>query len=171
MDLRKRFRIINKLPVTPLQNKSRPAQKQSCGNRCVTPLLKPAGKFRQTDPMQRALMGTLGKWMKLYGEAIYGGKPYGATAQNPKNFILRGDGCLYLFIHDLGRLGNVNVTKDGKYTGFMSFNRVPDSVKGMKWMDNGEKLDFVQHGDTLSFNATGYPYGMSTCVRVAKAEL
>ncbi|MBR3692012.1 MAG: alpha-L-fucosidase [Clostridia bacterium] len=123
------------------------------------------------DPMQRALMGTLGKWMKLYGEAIYGGKPYGATAQNPKNFILRGDGCLYLFIHDLGRLGNVNVTKDGKYTGFMSFNRVPDSVKGMKWMDNGEKLDFVQHGDTLSFNATGYPYGMSTCVRVAKAEL
>lgn len=123
------------------------------------------------DPMQRELMRILGKWMELYGEAVYEGKPYGATTQNAKNFVLKGDGCLYFFVHDLGRNGNVNVTKDGKYSGYIAFNRVPDAIESIEWMDNGEKLDFVQHGDCLSVNATGYPYGMSACVRVARAKL
>ena len=123
------------------------------------------------DPMQRELMRILGKWMSLYGEAVYEGKPYGATTQNGKNFVLKGDGYLYFFVHDLGRNGNVNVTKDGKYSGYLAFNRVTDAIEGVEWMDNGEKLDFVQQGDCLSVNATGYPYGMSACVRVAKAKL
>ena len=41
----------------------------------------------------------------------------------------------------------------------------------IEWMDNGESLDFVQNDNMLSVNATGFPYGMSTCVRVAKANL
>ena len=123
------------------------------------------------DPLQRELMRILGRWMELYGEAVYEGKPYGATTQSSKNFILKGDGYLYLFVHDLGRLGNVNVTKDGKYSGYIAFNRVPDAVESIEWMDNGEKLDFVQYKDTLSVNATGFPYGMSACVRVARAKL
>ncbi|MBQ3095904.1 MAG: alpha-L-fucosidase [Clostridia bacterium] len=123
------------------------------------------------DPLQRELMRILGRWMELYGEAVYEGKPYGATTQNAKNFVLQGDGYLYFFVHDLGRKGNVNVTKDGKYSGYLAFNRVTDAIEGVEWMDNGEKLDFVQYKDTLSVNATGFPYGMSACVRVARAKL
>ena len=123
------------------------------------------------DPMQRELMRILGKWMKLYGEAIYEGKPYGATTQNAKNFMLKGDGYLYMFVHDLGQLGNVNVTKEGKYSGNLAFNNVKDEIESIEWMDNGEKLDFVQHNGALTVNATGFPYGMSTCVRVAKLKL
>ncbi len=123
------------------------------------------------DPLQRELMRILGKWMALYGEAVYEGKPYGATTQNAKNFVLQGDGYLYFFVHDLGRKGNVNVTKDGKYSGYIAFNRVPDAIESIEWMDNGEKLDFVNQGECLSVNATGFPYGMSACVRVARAKL
>jgi alpha-L-fucosidase len=123
------------------------------------------------DPMQRELMRILGKWMELYGEAIYEGKPYGATTQNAKNFMLKGDGYLYMFVHDLGQLGNVNVTKEGKYSGNVAFNNVKDEIESIEWMDNGEKLDFVQHNGALTVNATGFPYGMSTCVRVAKIKL
>ena len=123
------------------------------------------------DPMQRELMRILGKWMELYGEAVYEGKPYGATTQNAKNFVLQGDGYLYFFVHDLGRKGNVNVTKDGKYSGYIAFNRVPDAIESIEWMDNGEKLDFVQNNDAVFMNATGFPYGMSACVRVARAKL
>ncbi len=123
------------------------------------------------DPMQRELMRILGKWMALYGEAIYEGKPHAATCQNAKNFMLTGDGCLYIFVHDLGKRGNVNVTVGGKYAGALSFNRVPEQIEEISWMDNGEGLDFMQNGDTLTVNATGYPYGMSTCVRVARAKL
>ena len=121
------------------------------------------------DPLQKALMGTLGKWMALYGEAIYQGKPHAATCMNPKNFVLKDDGCLYFFIHDLGRLGDVNVTAGGMYTGGISFNRVAEKIESIKWMDNGEELPFSQSGENFSFVASGYPYGMSTCVRVAKA--
>lgn len=36
-------------------------------------------------------------------------------------------------------------------------------------MDTHEKIEFIQGGEMLSVNKTGYPHGMSTCVRVAKA--
>jgi hypothetical protein len=38
-------------------------------------------------------------------------------------------------------------------------------------MDNGEDLDFSQKDGVFSFDATGYPYGTNTCVRVAKAKI
>ncbi|MBQ9802094.1 MAG: alpha-L-fucosidase [Clostridia bacterium] len=123
------------------------------------------------DPMQRELMRILGKWMKLYGEAIYKGKPHAATSQSTKNFILQGEDSLYIFIHDLGKVGSVNVTVGGKYAGAHTFNRVPEEIEEIAWMDNGEVLPFSQQNGILTFNATGYPYGMSTCVRVAKAKL
>ena len=123
------------------------------------------------EPMQKALMGVLGKWIALYGEAIYEGKPYGATSSNPKNFILQGEGYLYLFIHDLGRRGNVHVTANNKYSGHIVFNRVPDRIASVEWLDTGDRLDFVQLNDSLTVNATGYPSGMSTCVRVARAKI
>ena len=124
------------------------------------------------DPLQRELMRVLGKWMSIYGEAIYNGKPHGATCINPKNFVLKTDDYLYFFIHDLGRNGNVNVTSSGKYSGNIAFNRVFERIDSIEWMDNGESLDFTRNDNgAFSFDATGYPYGMSTCVRVAKAKL
>ena len=41
----------------------------------------------------------------------------------------------------------------------------------VEWMDNGESLDFVQKNDMLCVNFTGYEYGKSLIVRVAKAEI
>ena len=123
------------------------------------------------EPMQKALMDILGRWMKLYGEAIYEGKPYGATCQHEKNFMLKGNGYLYAFIHDLGQIGNVNVTKGGKYCGNIVFNNVNEEVESIEWMDNGEALKYVQGNGALTFSATGFPYGMSTCVRVARIKI
>ena len=85
--------------------------------------------------------------------------------------MLKTDENIYIFVHDLGQLGNVNVTKAGKYSGNIAFNNVKDEIDSIEWLDNGEKLDFVQHNGSLTVNASGYPYGMSTCVRVAKAKL
>ena len=38
-------------------------------------------------------------------------------------------------------------------------------------MDNGKKLEFVQSNEMLCMNATGYEYGSSLGVRVARAAL
>ena len=78
---------------------------------------------------------------------------------------------MYLFFYDLARNGNENVTVGGNYCGSYSFGNVKHKIESIEWMDNGEKLDFIQNDDMLAVNATGYPYGVSTCVRVAKAKI
>ena len=124
------------------------------------------------NPYQAELLGLLGNWMKLFGEAIYNGRPYPAYC-NTKNFILKsvnGD-CLYLFAYDLGRYGHKNVTAGGGYSGGFAFNDVADQIESVEWMDNGEQLEFLQGNHMLCVNLTGYKYGVSHCVRVAKAKI
>lgn len=58
---------------------------------------------------------------------------------------------------------------NSRYAGSYSFGNVTDKIKIIEWMDTHEKIEFIQGGEMLSVNATGYPHGMSTCVRVAKA--
>ena len=122
------------------------------------------------EPIQAEVMNVMGKWMNLYGEAIYSGKPYAAGGMG-KNFILKSDDALYLFFFDLARCGSENVVVGGNYCGSYAFGNVPDKVRSVEWMDNGEQLDFVQDDGILAVHATGFPYGLSTCVRVAKANL
>lgn len=124
------------------------------------------------DPYQAEIMKIIGSWMKIYGEAIYEGKPYPAKGMG-NNFILKSDKALYMFFTNLGIKGSEHVVtgNEGRYCGCYSFGNVLDEVESVEWMDNGEKLTFSQGEDMLSVNATGFPYGMSTCVRVAKATL
>lgn len=120
------------------------------------------------EPMQKELMAIIGKWMNIYGEAIYNGKPY-AHHSAGRNCILKGDGCLYIFAYDLGKQGSEHVTVSGSYCGPYAFSDIQDEVSSIRWMDNGEELDFMQKGANLTVNLTGNPYGHSYCVRVAKA--
>ena len=123
------------------------------------------------DPYQKQLMAIMGKWMEIYGEAIYNGKPHPAVCGNEKNFALKADGYLYFFVHDLKQQGDANVTVEQACNNDFIFEGVAESVESVAWMDNGEALPFTQEGGKFSLYATGYPYGMSTCVRVAKAKI
>ena len=121
-------------------------------------------------PIQKATLEVMGDWMELYGEAIYNGRPYSTATEN-KNFVLKSDDALYFFCYNLGREENANVVVDENYAGWMTFAGITDEIASLAWMDNGEKLTFMQKEDALSANFTGFPYGMSTCVRVAKGTL
>ncbi len=123
------------------------------------------------DPFQREIMKIMGKWMGLYGEAIYEGKPHPATCGNAKNFALKGDGCLYFFVHDLGRGGSKHVAVNGEFENDFVFRGVDEKIEKVYWMDNDEVLDFEENDGNFSLGATNFPYGKSTCVRVAKAIL
>ena len=122
------------------------------------------------DSYQEALIGTVGKWMGVYGDAIYNGRPYPARGMG-RNFILKGEDELYMFFFDMGIRGDENVIEDRRYSGAYSFDNVKDKIESIEWMDNGEELRFIQDEAMLSVNATGYPYGMATCVRVARAKI
>lgn len=120
--------------------------------------------------MQEALLHTVGEWIRKTGACIYKGKPCGITGEH-KNFALAADGKLYFFVHDLSIDGNSNVTVAGGGAGEKLFRGVKGNVKKVRWVDNGQELGFVQDGDALKIDCTGYPYGTNLVVRIAEAEI
>ena len=120
-------------------------------------------------PIQRELLGMMGRWMDFYGEAIYQGKPHPATCVEPKNFVLKSENALYFFVHNLGIGGSANVVVNAGGDTNFTFNGVTEAVESMEWMDNGEVMGFRQDGNKLTLDATNFCYGTHTCVRVAKA--
>lgn len=121
---------------------------------------------------QEQLFGLISAWTGAFGEAIYDVSPYWARGMG-NNFMLRSnDGkYLYIFVYDLGNRGDDNVTVGGKYNGSYAFGNVTDKISSVSWMDNGEQLDFISGNNMLCVNFTGFEYGKSYCVRVAKATI
>ena len=120
--------------------------------------------------LQEAMLLTVGEWINKTGACIYKGKPCGVLGDG-KNFALEADGKLYFFVSDLTISGNENVTVAGGGAGEKCFTGVSANIKNVRWVDNGEKLDFEQDADTLKINCTAYPYGTSLVVRIAEAEI
>jgi len=122
------------------------------------------------DPYQRELMKLIGKWTDVYGEAIYEGKPCGVNGFD-KDFALKGDGCMYFFFFNLSEYGSAHAVIDEKRCDSYIFTGVKDEIESIEWMDNNKKFDFTQDGDTLTIGKELCPYGLTPCVRVAKAIL
>lgn len=120
--------------------------------------------------MAKALMGTIGDWMKVYGEAVYRGRPYWYDP-DCRSFALDDGDDVYLFCYDLNHNGSENVTTDdGGFEGGFTFKNFPDKICDVAWMDSGEKMDCLNKDGDLIVNLIGYKYGFDYCVRVAKAR-
>ena len=126
----------------------------------------------KVNPYQRELLRLIGRWMDVFGEAVYSGRPY-RSQKDGKSFVLKSadDRYLYIFAYDLGTAGDSNVIVDGKPVGNYFFEGVKERISSIRWMDNEEELDFVQDKDMLGIHMTKYPYGTSYVVRVARAEI
>lgn len=126
----------------------------------------------KVNTFQKEMLGVLGQWMDVFGEAIYNGRPCGVAGVG-KNFGLKSvDGkAIYLFVYDLAIKGDPNVTVEGKYRGAYAFGGIKEEIESLTWMDNNEKISFVQGDGILAANFTGHPYGTSYPVRVAKAVI
>lgn len=122
------------------------------------------------NPFQKEFVKLIGKWMDIYGEAIYEGKPY-TTSSIGEHFVLKGNKKLYFFFIQPGVLREEMVSINAKYKGAYAFSGVKDKVKNIKWMDTGESFGFTQSGDLLAVDFPGQPYGYSYAVRVAEAEI
>lgn len=124
------------------------------------------------DSFQREFLKIVGRFMNVFGEAIYEGRPCKARGMG-KNFALKStDGkSLYLFIYDLAIRGEEYVTVKGKYVGAYAFGGVDTDISSVRWMDSGEEVPFICGKGMLSLDLTGQPYGTSYPVRVAKATI
>lgn len=128
------------------------------------------GPQGSVDPYQRELLKLIGRWMSFFGEAVYKGRPYAVSAMGD-HFILKGENKLYIFCIKPANLENENVMVNGGGGGCIAFDGVKDAVEEIRWMDNGEALDFAQQNGMLSVRFTTQRSGVSFCVRVAEAIL
>lgn len=123
-------------------------------------------------PLQEATLEEMGKWTAISPNAVYLARPTEIKGED-KDFALGYERELYFFIHNLGSINpeqvvNGYAVKDGKRT----FSNVNEKIKDIRWTDCDESLSFTQTPDgKLTVNCTGYPYGKSLVVRIAKATL
>lgn len=123
--------------------------------------------------MQRATMECIGKWMHVFGKAIYQGVPF-ICYPNRREFLLKDaldKNTAYLFVFSPTQaVGDTNVTLSVDEDGKMVLADIPATVESIRWMDDGAAVDFTQQGDILTLEPKGFDYGTSLCVRVAQVQ-
>lgn len=117
-----------------------------------------------------ATLNVIGKWMNIFGNAVYNGRPYWYR-EDSSVFILIDDKHLYFLYINLARKGSSDVTYISGTEGMIKFNDIGVNVANIKWMDNNEQLDYSKDEDDLTVNFTGYDYGTDYCVRVAVGDI
>lgn len=126
----------------------------------------------QIRPLDKAMLQTLGEWVDIHAEALYLPRPSGIAIEGKeKNFILKGDGCYYLFAHDLGMQGSINVELIKDNPDYNNVFNLPEKIKSVKWVDNGEDLPFTQEGERVNILTAPQLYGEQLVVKVAKIEV
>ena len=118
---------------------------------------------------ESAALRRVGEWIATHPKAIYDAKP-SMIEGTGADFALETDDCVYLFIHNLGGVGDAHVTVGGGGVGPRGFARFDRPVAGVRWIDNDEELRFAHEGGLLCIDATGYPYGVDRVVRVAEVK-
>ncbi|MGL5676942.1 MAG: alpha-L-fucosidase [Cellulosilyticaceae bacterium] len=122
------------------------------------------------EEMTNALLRILGRWMDTYGESIYEGRPCEVEGVGENFCLANAEGKHYLFVFDLPIVGDSNVTVSKKPCPPTTFTKIFKEVACIKWMDNDEKLSFIQDSNSgvLTMNTTGFKYGSNHVVRVAE---
>lgn len=129
--------------------------------------LEPDGKIIK---LQEATLEEIGKWIKISGDSVYLGKPTHIKGED-KDFALEYNGNIYFYIHDLAVEAKEQVVMGRKTrNGIRKFSGNIAKIKNIRWIDNDEPLSFSQNTSETEINCTGYPYGKSLVVRIAKAE-
>ena len=118
------------------------------------------------------MLEALGEWVEIHKEAVYLPSPSGIEIEgNAKDFLLRGDGCYYLFVHDLPMKGDANVEQNPATNPYADKFVISEPIRSVKWLDNGADVTFVSEGNTVTVCPAHYRYGENLVVRVAKIEL
>ncbi|MBR7096106.1 MAG: alpha-L-fucosidase [Clostridia bacterium] len=123
-------------------------------------------------PLDREMLLALGKWVEIHKEALYLPRPAEVEITgNEKDFLLRGDGCYYLFIHNIPKGGSQDVVLDANLNPYADVFTLPESVRAIRWLDSGLEVPYLTEGDRVTVCPTRQPYGEDFAVKIARIEV
>jgi alpha-L-fucosidase len=119
-----------------------------------------------------ASFSRVGDWVRLAGGddgPLYEGRPCGIGGDG-RDFALRTpDGTTWLFVFGITETANTQALgSKARGPGPRRFVGVDRQFASARWLDNDEELKIEQDGGSLVLNATAYPYGTNTVVRIAR---
>lgn len=119
-------------------------------------------------PMDREIFRTVGRWVRIFDEALHRPAPTGIEIAGKANdFLLRDGSDYYLFCTDLPMVADSNVAlfTEGDYERRFA---LPAHIRSICWMDNGEAVAYEQDGEQVIVHTVPFRYGSNLVVRVAK---
>ena len=124
--------------------------------------------------IDRAFYGVIGKWTKLFGEAIRNPRPSGIEVESAdgRDFILRDGDTLYLFCFGLPMSADPNAARAKNADRFEdSFTLTGEKVTSAEWLDDATPLEFEIRAGKTVVKTLPYLYGRNYVVRVAKVRV
>ena len=121
---------------------------------------------------EKAVLELAGKWMSLFGEAIYNGKPLTGMKYQGRDFMLHDGSVCYYVAFDIPMGGDSNVVAGTLGFGPRCVSGFGQKIISAKWMDNGEEAVFMQDPEKklLTIECSPYPYGTDLVVRILRLE-
>lgn len=121
---------------------------------------------------EAATLRRVGDWVRMHADAVYHAKPAPFRAQG-RDLLLQSDEKLYWLVFDLSVSGDAHVTTPVGGSGPRTITGLDRRIEEIRWVDNGEALDFIQDVEKgyATAHLTGQPYGTNLVVRVAEIRL
>lgn len=119
---------------------------------------------------EAASLARVGDWIRVHGGGdgpIYAGRPAGIVGEERDFGLVVGERA-FLFVFDLTATANSRIGVAARGPGARRFRGVPAALARASWLDSGEELRVQRDGDEFVVQATKYPYGTNTVVRVAE---
>ena len=120
---------------------------------------------------EKALFELVGQWMKIFGEAIYNGKPVPGVKCQGNDFMLQDGKTYYYVAMDLSMGGDKNVVA-ATVSGPRAVEGFDKEIISAKWMDDGEDGLYIQDVEKKLFTikCDPFPYGTDLVVNILKIE-
>lgn len=118
---------------------------------------------------EKAALDLVGRWAAPLSQALSTAQPAKVVCTG-KDFVLFEGKNAWYFAHDLPTATNHHCMQVKPRHGLLTVEGPLQKLERITWTDNGESLDFTQGPGQLVFNATQFPYGKNTVVRVAHLQ-
>ncbi len=121
---------------------------------------------------EKSALDLVGRWITHCGSSIYRGRPTSLVCRG-QDFVLQEDMDYFCFVHHIPISGNLHLQSNEPGSGLKTIQGKLPRIARVCWTDNGESLGFCQDHEKqmFTFDATPFPYGRETIVRVARLEV